>query len=547
MKTRRVKFKSYHQNQGMLLPPSLDEMIPEHHPVRVVSQIIDQVNLDPILKKYKTGGCSSYHPRMLLKVLVYGYLCNIYPSRRLEAATKENIYFMWLTGMEQPDHNTINRFRTDRLKGMIKKVFSQVVVLMASQGHLDLQKVYTDGTKIEANANRYTFVWGKNIKTQKERIVRQLEELWQYTQQVAMEELKDVEPIHFDQMDPEEVRRTIQQIDLALKDKPVPPKVKQKVRNAKKNWPDKFDQYQKQEKILGDRNSFSKTDPDATFMRLKEDHMNNGQLKPAYNVQISTNNQIITNFSIHQNLADTSTLKSHLESFQQQYGFMPKELTADAGYGSEENYEYLDQNHIEAFVKYNYFYLEQQKGDKAKSPFHVDNLYYNPQQDCYYCPMGQKMTFLETTQKISLGGYERTVSRYQAQNCNGCPLRGPCHHAIEDRIIDVSHRLNELKAKARERLLSEKGLAHRSQRPIDVEPVFGIIKHNKGFRRFWLRGIDKVSIEFGLMALAHNIKKMAFRVNFLPIFNRMLQITRTLIDHQSINECQYQAVLIWRY
>ena len=262
--------------------------------------------------------------------------------------------------------------------------------------------------------------------------------------------------------------------------------------------------------------------------------MNNGQLKPAYNVQISTNNQIITNFSIHQNLADTSTLKSHLESFKQQYGFMPKELTADAGYGSEENYEYLEQNHIEAFVKYNYFYLEQQKGDRAKSPFHVDNLYYNAQQDCYYCPMGQKMAFLETTQKTSLGGYERTLSRYQAQNCNGCPLRGPCHNAIENRIIDVSHRLNELKAKARDRLLSEKGLKHRSQRSIDVEPVFGIIKHNKGFRRFWLRGIDKVAIEFGLMALAHNLKKLAVRANFLSIFNKMPQNICGLIGQYKI-------------
>jgi transposase len=529
MKTRRVKFKPYQQNQGMLLPPSFDEMIPEHHPVRVVSQVIDQINLDPIIRKYKTGGCSSYHPRMLLKVLVYGYLSNIYSSRKLEAAIKENIFFIWLAGMEQPDHNTINRFRTDRLKGMIKKVFSQVVVLMASQGHLDLQKVYTDGTKIEANANRYTFVWGKNIKAQKERIIRQLEELWQYTQQVAQEELKDVEPIQFDQMDPEEVRRTIQQIDQALKDKPVPTKIKQKVRNAKKDWPDRFDKYQQQEKTLGDRNSFSKTDPDATFMRLKEDHMNNGQLKPAYNVQISTNKQIITNFSIHQNLADTSTLKSHLESFKHQYGFMPQELTADAGYGSEENYEYLDQHQIEAYVKYNYFYLEQQKGDKAKPPFHVDNLYYNPQQNCYYCPMGQKMAFLENMKKVSLGGYERTVSRYQAQNCKGCPLHGPCHNAVEDRIVDVSHRLTELKAKARDRLLSEKGLVHRNQRPIDVEPVFGMIKHNRGFRRFLLKGLDKVTIEFGLLALAHNMKKLALKANFWPIFEKIAQQIRRLI------------------
>ena len=158
MKTRRIKFKPYNQHQLMVLPPTFDDLIPAAHPVRVVSQVIDQTNLDPLLRKYKGGGSSSYHPRMLLKVLVYGYLCNIYSSRKLESATSENIHFMWLSGMEKPDHNTINRFRSDRLKGVIKKVFTQVVLLLVDSGHIDLQKVYTDGTKIEANANRYTFV-----------------------------------------------------------------------------------------------------------------------------------------------------------------------------------------------------------------------------------------------------------------------------------------------------------------------------------------------------------------------------------------------------
>lgn len=120
--------------------------------------------MDPVLKKYKGGGTSSYHPRMLLKVLVYGYLCNIYSSRKLEAAVKENIHFMWLSGMDRPDHNTINRFRSDRLKGVLKKVFTQVVMMMADSGHVDLQRVYTDGTKIESSSNRYTFVWGRTIK-----------------------------------------------------------------------------------------------------------------------------------------------------------------------------------------------------------------------------------------------------------------------------------------------------------------------------------------------------------------------------------------------
>jgi transposase/IS5 family transposase len=509
MKSLKIKFKSYQQNQIMALPPTFDELIDKNHPVRVVNRVIDEINLDPLLKKYKGGGSSSYHPRMLLKVLVYGYLCNIYSSRKIESATKENVNFMWLAAMEKPDHNTINRFRSSRLKGVIKKVFSQVVMLMVNSGHVDLQMIYTDGTKIESVANRYTFVWGRSIKANKQRILSQLEELWDYTQKIAAEELKDTTPTRFDSVDPEQVRKTINEIDQALKDKPVSPKIKQKVKYAKKNWPDKLDQYEQQEKIMGERNSYSKTDPDATFMRMKEDRMLNSQLKPGYNVQISTNDQIITHYTIHQNPTDTKTLKPHLESFEQEYGMLPKEITADAGYGSEENYEYLDQRHVEAYLKYSYFDKEQREKEKAKPPFHVDNLYYNPLENCYYCPMGQKMAFIGTKIETTEAGYQKIVSRYQPQNCHGCPLRGACHKSNNNRVIEVSHRLNELKAKAKERLISARGKIHRSKRPVDVEPVFGIIKQNKGFRRFYLRGLNKVGIEFGLLALAHNLKKWA--------------------------------------
>jgi len=509
MKSTRTKFKLYQQNQLTALPPTFDELIESTHPVRVVNEIIDRIDIHPLTRKYKMVGCKSYHPRMLLKLLVYGYLCNQYSSRKLEAAAKENIHFMWLTGMAKPDHNTINRFRSEKLKDQIKKVFTQVVMMMVESEHVDLQKVYTDGTKIESSANRYTFVWGKRIKSSKERIAAQLEELWNYTQELASEELKDTTPTSFKELDPEKVRETVEQIDQALKDKPVSTKIKQKISYAKKNWPEKLQQYEESEKILKERNSYSKTDPDATFMRMKEDHMKNGQLKPAYNAQISTNNQIITHYTIHQNPTDTRTLKPHMESFRDGFGFYPEELTADAGYGSEENYEYLEQNKIEAFVKYNYFDREQMKKGKAKPVFHVDNLYYNKEHNCYYCPMGQKMSFIGNTIEKTDAGYQRTTSRYKAQNCFGCPIRCVCHNRAEERIVEVSHRSNELKAKARERLQSEQGLIHRRRRPVDVEPVFGMLKHNKGFKRFFLKGLEKVNIEFGLLALAHNLKKMA--------------------------------------
>jgi transposase len=351
----KVVFKDYIPNQNVLFPPNLSELIDSKHPVRVVSNIIDGLDLSSLIGNYKSGGTSSYHPKMLLKVLIHGYLCNIYSSRKLEQALKENIHFMWLSGMSQPDHNTINRFRSQRLQGQIKEIFTQIVLLLEQEGIVSLETTFVDGTKIEANANRYTFVWGKSIKKSKERITKQLEELWDYAQSIAKEELKNTTKIDFTTIDAEKVETTINTINTALKQKKVTPKVRQKLNYAKKNWSKNLEKYKEQEEILQNRNSFSKTDCDATFMRMKEDHMKNGQLKPAYNLQISTANQFILHYTLHPNPTDTKTLIPHLESFEKQYKKLPQELVADAGYGSQENYNMLKTKKIKAYVKYNYF------------------------------------------------------------------------------------------------------------------------------------------------------------------------------------------------
>jgi transposase len=510
MQTRKSKviFKDYNFNQKLLLPPSLEEMILSNHPVRVVNQVVDNLNLDPILKKYEGGGCSAYHPRLMLKVIVYGYLTNLYSSRKIEQALQQNIHFMWLSGMSYPDHNTINRFRSERLKGVLKEVFSQVVLLLVDHGHITLKEAYLDGTKIEANANRYTFVWGKAITRSRDRIKTQLKELWKYAEQVAKEELEHNEPDSFEEIDAEKVSQTIEQIDKALEGKEVDKQVKQKLNYAKKNWPDNLKRYDQQEKQMGDRNSISKTDPDATFMRMKDDHMLNGQLKPGYNWQITTQDQYILGYSLHQKPNDTTTLPVHLESLKQSLGQLPEVLVADAGYGSEENYEYLEDNGVEAYVKFNYFHKEQGKKFR-ENPAKVENLHYDQKQDCYYCPMGQKMTFVKETQTTTANNYKQTKRFYQAQNCKGCPMRGACNKHEGNRMLEVNPRLVGYKQMVREKLLSEKGLQYRSQRPVDVEAVFGNIKYNHNFKRFMLRGLEKVEIEAGLISMAHNLRKMA--------------------------------------
>ncbi len=321
--------------------------------------------------------------------------------------------------------------------------------------------------------------------------------------------MKDTEPLVFEKIDAEKVQQTIEKIDEVLSGKEeVSKPIKQKLNYAKKHWPDNLKRYEEQEKILEQRNSFSKTDNDATFMHMKEDHMKNGQLKPGYNLQISTHNQIITNYTLHHNPTDTTTLIAHVEEYKNIYGQTPQTITADAGYGSEENYTFLEENNIESFVKFSTFDKEQHKNYAQKKPFHQHQLHYNKEKDCFTCPMGQPMNKVRTEKQKSANGYEKEVHVYQAKNCVNCPLRGMCHDAQGNRIIKVNHRLRHYQRQAQEKLNTEQGIRHRKKRCCDVEPVFANLKHNKNFKRFNLRGKKKVEIETGLIAIAHNLKNM---------------------------------------
>jgi transposase len=510
MAAKQPVFKPYNQQQLLTIPPRLEDLIPPSHPVRVVNEVINKINIEPLLKAYHIRGSSSYHPVLLLKVLVYGYLTNIYSSRKLAAACQESIYFMWLSAMSYPDHNTINRFRGVRLKNALRSVFENVVKLLAEEGLLSIDEINTDGTKVEANANKYTFVWKKSIETNKEKMKKQLTEIWQYAQQIAAGEDKMPEPPDFTVIDSQRVKEAVVQLNekLAAKEN-ADKKVKDKLKYVTKNYPGVITKYEQQEAILKERNSYSKTDPDATFMRMKEDHMKNGQLKPAYNVQISTSNQFIVNYTIHPNPTDTTTFPSHLAQHEASFGRAPKVVTADAGYGSEENYTLLEQKEATAFVKYGMFDKEQNENHNSKFPFTSDKLFYNQEKDCYICPMGQQMDFIGNYIRKTSTGFEQTVKRYQAKNCWNCPLNGACHKSKDNRIIEINENLKRQKQKAYELLNSEEGIKRRKKRCFDVEPVFGNIKQNHGFRRFMLRGKEKVAVEWGLLAIAQNLRKKA--------------------------------------
>lgn len=503
------KFKVYNQQQNWLFPPSIEELIPEDHPVRIVNGVIEQLDIKPLIKAYSKDGQPSYHPKMMLKVMVYAYMDNTYSSRKIEKAMRENINFMWLSNKQVADHNTIARFRSNKLKGVFKDIFRQVVMLLAEEGLVTLKEVYTDGTKIESVAGRYTFVWGNAIKTRKEKMMQRLEEMWEYAQAIADDEDRDPTPPDFTKVDKEKVRETAQKINKILKgnDK-ASSSSKAQARYIAKHYASNLEKYEEQEKILQKRSSYSKTDPDATFMRMKEDHMKNGQLKPGYNVQISSEDQFIVNYTLHQDTNDIHTLKPHLQSYEYLYQRLPKNLTADAGYGSQENYELLASKGVDAYVKFNTFDKERNAaGKKTSKPFHRDQLHYNEEKDQYICPMGQPMKKVATYSKTTKSGYKQVLNRYQAQNCQGCPIRGVCHQGKGNRTVERNHSLELYKERARENLLSEIGEIKRRKRTADVEPVFAHLKYNRNFKRFTHRGLDKVELEFGLHALAHNMRK----------------------------------------
>ena len=502
----KLAIKSDNRKQNLLLPPSLDELVPENHMVRVVDAVLDRLDISDILSTYRGGGNSAFNPKMMLKVLVFAYLSNIYSSRRIEELLRRDIYFMWLAGMKRPDFRTINYYRGKRLKEGFDTVFTQVVRLLHEEGFVSLKVQYIDGTKIESVANKYTFVWRGSVEKYDARLKAKTEALLrQIEQNHAIENQENPVP---EELTAEEVTKRVERIKEKVDADNLGKEERKALKQIETDSVPRMNRYREQLETMGSRNSYSKTDPDATFMRMKEDAMLNGQLKPGYNVQISTENQFITNFGIYQRPTDTLTMISYLESFKARYGMQSEEIVADSGYGSEENYEYMFSNGMTPYVKYNMFHVEQRRGYR-NNPFRVSNLFYNPDDDFYVCPMGQKLKFISQEKRYTASGYQQTVSVYRACRCEGCPLRGQCHKSKRDRQIEVNHTLDDYKARARELLTSEQGIKHRSNRPIEPEAVFGQIKECGRFRRLRLKGLTGAKIDFGLKALAHNLRKLA--------------------------------------
>lgn len=506
-------FKEYNQSQIMLLPPSLEEMIPERHMVRVVNKTIEQFNIEPLVESYKGGGTSSYHPRMMTKVIVYAYLCKIYSSRKIGKALREDVNFMWLSGMNKPDFRSINNFRSGRMKDAIDKVFGSMIEFCIENKYVRLENYFVDGTKIEADANRYSYVWAKNTKRYKQGVQEKIKELLKHIDEESDKENqaygdKDLEELgEGSEITGEKIRQQVDCLNRILERKDTQGKELKKAEKVKKELAEKYlpklVKYEEQERVLSGRNSYSKTDSDATFLRDKQD-----QVVPAYNVLAGTENQIIMNYSIHQTASEMDVLPEHIRRLKECTRRKPGAIIGDSAFGSQENYERMEKEGIGNYLKYNTYHYEKTKKYQTDK-FHKDHFPHDDGSDSYECPGGRKLRYKETQRRRTSTGYETEQRVYECEDCSGCILAEQCKKGQGNRSIRINQRLEAYKAQARVNLESEQGRQLRKLRGIEIESVFGDIKWNQGYRRFRLRGLKKVNVEFGLLSMAHNMKKIA--------------------------------------
>ena len=488
---------SVNERNGQLVFALNNEiLLPENAPVRLTSAQLEELDYRKLYRAYSAKGRKSkVDPRVLFKVIAYGYQCGIYSSRKLEEACRYRVDFMWLLEEEPvPDHTTLARFRTGRCAEAVEDLFYQYVARLEQQGETDHGTVFVDGTKLESRAGRYTFCWRKSVekhlKTVRQKVVDMTGRKSLLGLKAYLEELEAGSSfVHGSGYHKSETQRQWEKVD-----------------ELRCGW----EEYEKSLEIMGpSRNSYSKTDPDATFMRMKEDHMRNGQLKPAYNVQIAVNSEYITGIETFSDRTDLGTLVPFLKELKRQHKGKYAEVTADAGYESLENYLYLEENGQMSFIKPSNYEARKTKRFKEQVG-RIENMTYDEQWDAFICAYGKTLSLRrETTELVQ--GRPVTTSWYRCEDCSNCPHRSAfCQgkDLAKPKEVELKKTFWEMRAASQENITTEHGISLRMCRSIQVEGAFGLLKNDFGFRRFLTRGKTNIRTELFFLALAYDLKKL---------------------------------------
>ena len=505
------------------LPLDVEILIPADDPVRLLSAFVEGMELSDLYQTYGKIKKNQATPRQLFKIIVYAGMNRLYSSRDIETACRRDINFMYLLeGKPVPDHATIARFISLHFAQCSKQTLAEVSKLLYSLGEISGKTIFIDGTKIESAANKYTFVWKKAVTKNQAKLFGKILAFVE-----ECEALYGFRIVHHGKVSIHTLKRLRKKLYRICREEGIAfvhgtgkrKTCLQRSIETLETYLDKLKEYNHKLHICGERNSYSKTDPDATFMRMKEDAMQNGQLKPAYNLQHGVDSEYITWLDLSSRPTDTRTLIPFLKDMEEYLPFKYQEIVADAGYESEENYLFLEENGQLSYIKpQNY---EISKTRKYRQDIgRMENMAYDEDRDCYYCRNGRTLTAQYEKEEKTASGYRRTVTVYQSSDCSGCPFKkecikgNNCKTPMEERqkVLYVSKKMKEKRRETLERITSEYGTQLRMNRSIQAEGSFANIKEDMEFRRYLYRGKANVTAQSILLAIGYNINKLHHKI-----------------------------------
>lgn len=471
------KFRSTDRSQLMLLPPRVEDFVSETHISRLIDKIVNELDTSNIEKKYSYFGRKGYHPKDLLKILFYGYSIGDRSSRKLADRCKSDVAYMFLSSMQKPDFRTISDFRKNNLE-QLKEYFKEIVTLCFNLKMFSGGGIFIDGTKIRGNAS------AKRTKDMEElnKALKGAEEKIRNAMEEAEKIDKEEDSIYGEEQGNE--------LPKDLRDDKV---MLERIKEAMK------------ELQQTDAKKINLTDSDAVYMKER-----NGVIKPAFNCQLAVaDSQVIVAMDVVKEPNDTGQLKPMINNVREAVPeFKFDKVVADSGYGVINNIKYLSEENIDGYVVPMNPELKKVREDKTgQYRFHRYNFVYDAERDAYCCPKNQELKFKKFRK---FRGHDIRV--YRCSACNDCKDKKICTNA-HYRELAINQE-EKLIINMQEKLASERGKKEYEKRMYSVEPVFGDMKHNRGYRQFLLRSLKKVQGEFALMCTVHNIRKIYQYLSF---------------------------------
>ena len=505
------------------LPIDLGIKLPDNDPVFLLDAIINEMDLSELTNSYGRHVKKTADPIKLFKILILGIMQKIKTARGLQQACVKNIDFMYLLdGSPAPDHATIARFVSQHFSKCSESTMAKVTLALKELGEISGKTVFIDGTKIEAYANKYTYVWKKAVTRNMEQLAEKLCCFFEKCEQEF--NIKAAYGTELNLRSLKKLRKKLYAIKNEQKITFVhgAGKKKSKIQKAieeLESYIERAKKYIHQKHTCGSRNSYSKTDRAATFMRLKGDDLGNGQLKPAYNVQNAVDSEYIVYSNIFPSPTDTNTLAPFLLQMEEQLGYKYIEVVADAGYESEENYKFLESNGQIAYIKpvnYEISKTKKYKTDIGKP----ENMSYDPVEDVYICKNGKKLKVTGTRKRKTVSGYILESTAYTCADCSGCPFKekcikgNNCNTPMDERnkTMFVAKKKEEYRRQDLERIQSDYGAQLRINRSIQVEGSFAVEKEDMNFRKYSYRGKEAVLAQTILVAIAYNFSKLYHKI-----------------------------------